>query len=140
MKSPKILLKDLTDKSGPYSIRLKVINKTNTHSSPTNKSVLFQRITFQDEEGSKIKTTLYNDEIEAYEDVIHDRMEYEISNAKLKVVPDKYRTHPDDHPFQLSFTNNTIIQQIGSNPPPGPSMWPLDQFQGHLEMLTDTTL
>ncbi|XP_074313490.1 uncharacterized protein LOC141648664 [Silene latifolia] len=120
MKSPKMLVKDLTDKSGPYSIKLKVINKTNAQTSPTNKSVLFQRITFEDEEGGKIKTTLYNDEIMAYEDVIHDRMEYEISDAKLKPVPEKYRTNVDDHPFQLSFTNNTLIQQIGSSPPPGP--------------------
>ncbi|XP_074318423.1 replication protein A 70 kDa DNA-binding subunit A-like [Silene latifolia] len=48
-------------------------------------------------------------------------MEYEISNAKLKPVPEKYRTNPEDHPYQLSFNNSTIIQPVpGSQPATGP--------------------
>ncbi|KAK9676501.1 hypothetical protein RND81_11G081400 [Saponaria officinalis] len=50
MKPEKKLVKDLNDKTGPHSIRVKVINKTNTQNSPTNKSLNYQRITFQDEE------------------------------------------------------------------------------------------
>ncbi|KAK9756643.1 hypothetical protein RND81_01G111700 [Saponaria officinalis] len=112
MKPEKKLVKDLNDKTGPHSIRVKVINKTNTQNSPTNKSLNYQRITFQDEEGSKIKTTLYNDEIKAYEDIIQNQMEYEISNAKIRPMPEKYRTNPDDHPYQLSFGGNTIINPV----------------------------
>ncbi|KAK9706960.1 hypothetical protein RND81_07G163800 [Saponaria officinalis] len=67
---------------------------------------------FRKLQGGRIKTTLYNDDIEAYEDVIQDKMVYEISNAKLKPVPEKYRTSPEDHPYQLSFNNSTIIQPV----------------------------
>ncbi|KAK9698910.1 hypothetical protein RND81_08G139900 [Saponaria officinalis] len=126
MKPEKKLVKDLNDKTGPHSIRVKVINKTNTQNSPTNKSINYQRITFQDEEGSKIKTTLYNDEIKAYEDIIQNQMEYEISNAKIRPMPEKYRTNPEDHPYQLSFGGNTIIKPVeGSKPPLGPEYIPI---------------
>ncbi|KAK9671297.1 hypothetical protein RND81_12G020000 [Saponaria officinalis] len=112
MKPAKKLVKELNNKTGPYSIKVKVVHKANAQTSPNNKAVTYQRITFADEEGSKIKTTLYNDEIEAYEDIIQDKMEYEISNAKLKPMPEKYRTNPSDHLFQLCFTSSTIIHPV----------------------------
>ncbi|XP_074295954.1 replication protein A 70 kDa DNA-binding subunit B-like isoform X4 [Silene latifolia] len=69
---------------------------------------------------SKIRTTLYEDDIAAYEDVIFDKMEYEICNEKIKMLPEKYRRNAE-HPYQLAFGAHTIITPVeGSNPPMGP--------------------
>ncbi|XP_074320259.1 replication protein A 70 kDa DNA-binding subunit B-like isoform X2 [Silene latifolia] len=121
MKPEKKLVKDLDDKVGPHTIRLKVIDKGNTQNSPNKRSTHYQRIVFQDEEGSKIKTILYNDDIGAYENIIQSKVEYDISNAKIRPMPEKYRVSADDHPFQLSFGSDTIIKAVeGSKPPIGP--------------------
>ncbi|XP_074293070.1 replication protein A 70 kDa DNA-binding subunit B-like [Silene latifolia] len=121
MKPEKILVKDLDDKVGPHSIRLKVIDKGNTQISPKKKFFNFQRIVFQDEEGGIIKTILYNDDIGAYENIIQNKVEYDISNAKIRPMPEKYPVGPDDHPFHLSFSADTIVRAVeGSKPPLGP--------------------
>ncbi|XP_074304828.1 replication protein A 70 kDa DNA-binding subunit B-like isoform X2 [Silene latifolia] len=121
MKPEKKLVKDLDDKVGPHTIRLMVIDKGNTQYSPNKRSSHYQRIVFQDEEGSKIKTILYNDDIGAYENIIQSKVEYDISNAKIRPMPEKYRLTADDHPFQLSFGSDTIIKAVeGSKPPIGP--------------------
>ncbi|XP_074314232.1 uncharacterized protein LOC141649440 [Silene latifolia] len=120
MKPQKKMVKDLSERIGPHSIRLKVIEKTNTQISPKNKELHYQRIVFQDEEGAKIRTTLYEEYIAAYEDVIFDKMEYEICNAKIKMLPEKYR-RDDEHPYQLAFGTQTIITPVeGCKPPMGP--------------------
>ncbi|XP_074300763.1 replication protein A 70 kDa DNA-binding subunit B-like [Silene latifolia] len=142
MKPEKKIVKDLNDKVGPHSIRLKVIEKSNTQISPKSKGLNYQRIVFQDEEvilkvnftysensddmsndltqGGRIRTTLYEDEIAAYENIIYDKMEYDICNAKIKLMPEKYR-RDTDHPYQLSFGAQTVITPVeGCKPPAGP--------------------
>ncbi|XP_074297578.1 replication protein A 70 kDa DNA-binding subunit B-like [Silene latifolia] len=53
--------------------------------------------------------------------IFHDKMEYEICNAKIKLLPEKYRGTTADHPYQLSFGAKTIIRPIeGCKPPIGP--------------------
>ncbi|XP_074315214.1 replication protein A 70 kDa DNA-binding subunit B-like [Silene latifolia] len=120
MKPEKKMVKYLNDTVGPHSIRLKVIEKSNTQISPKTKGLNYQRIIFQDEEGGKIRTTLYADEIAAYENIIFDKMEYDICNEKIKLVPEKYRRNAD-HPYQFSFGAQTIITPVeGCKPPIGP--------------------
>ncbi|XP_074291436.1 replication protein A 70 kDa DNA-binding subunit B-like [Silene latifolia] len=60
------------------------------------------------------------DDIAAYEDVIFNKMEYEICNAKIKMLLEKYR-RDDEHPYQLAFGTQTIITPVeGCKPPVGP--------------------
>ncbi|XP_074267962.1 uncharacterized protein LOC141591506 isoform X2 [Silene latifolia] len=50
MKLVKKLVKDLMLKTGPYSIKVKVINKAKAQTSSNKKTLTYQRITFEDEE------------------------------------------------------------------------------------------
>ncbi|XP_074299981.1 replication factor A protein 1-like [Silene latifolia] len=80
-------------------------------------------------QGGKIKTTLFNDDIPAFENIIQKRGEYDISNAKIKVMPEKYRRNADDFPYQLSFGADTIIRAVeGTKVPTGPEYLPIDSI------------
>ena len=50
MKPVKKLVKELNDKVGACTVRLKVISKGNSCVSPNNSATRFQQIIFQDEE------------------------------------------------------------------------------------------
>ena len=53
-------------------------------------------------------------------------MEYDITNAMIQPVPEKYWTNSNDHPFQLSFRDNTVVDHVlGSTPYTGPAFMPI---------------
>lgn len=61
-----------------------------------------------------MKTTLVEDDIQAYEEIIKQNREYVISHAIVKPVNEKYQTKTDE--LQMNFNNCTIIQPICDGP------------------------
>ncbi|XP_074294898.1 replication factor A protein 1-like isoform X3 [Silene latifolia] len=147
MKPEKKLVKDLDDKVGPHTIRLKVIDKGNTQYSPNKRSSHYQRIVFQDEEvtmkpmrklareiaGKKTphsikvkvidktnfhtsseKSSLESQVItfEDEEDAVDDGMEYVINNAEVDVLSVPTYVTPEQPIYHIYFNSKTTIQPI----------------------------
>lgn len=59
-----------------------------------------------------MKATLFDDDIEAYADLIQQDNEYFISNPTIRSVEEKYRSSSGE--FQMPFDSRTTIQSTGS--------------------------
>lgn len=59
-----------------------------------------------------MKATLFEDNIEAYADLIQKNNEYFISNSTIRSVEEKYRSN--SRQFQMTSNNRTTIQPTGS--------------------------
>ncbi|CAO2814501.1 unnamed protein product [Amaranthus hypochondriacus] len=66
-----------------------------------------------------MKATLFEDDIQAYEDLIQQSKEYMISNPTIRTVDEKYQSKVGE--FQMTFNNRTIIQPTGSSSASGPT-------------------
>ena len=54
-----------------------------------------------------MKATLFEDDLEAYADLIQQSQEYMISNPTIHDVAKKYQSKADE--FQMTFNNRTIV-------------------------------
>ncbi|XP_074313658.1 uncharacterized protein LOC141648845 [Silene latifolia] len=111
-------IKELSGSTGPYTIRAKVIEKTNVHSEPDGQGLELQIITFQDEEGTKMRTFLHEHELEFFQGVIQDNLEYDISNAKLKLDVDATSENPDGQIYDIFFNIDTIVKPVSGEEAP----------------------
>ncbi|XP_074267137.1 replication protein A 70 kDa DNA-binding subunit B-like [Silene latifolia] len=114
-------IREISGSTGPYTIRARVIEKTNVHSEPDGQGLELQIITFKDEEGTKMQTFLHNDDLEIFEDMIHDDMEYDISNATIQLVVDTPSEGPAEQMYDLYFNINTIVQPVSDAKVPATS-------------------
>ncbi|XP_074271174.1 replication protein A 70 kDa DNA-binding subunit B-like [Silene latifolia] len=105
-------IREFSGSTGPYTIKARVIEITNVHSASIGQPLELQEITFEDEEGTKMKTYLFNESLEIFEDVIQENMEYDIYNASLKPVYDDPSGRSDHPVYELFFNINTIIQPV----------------------------
>ncbi|XP_074297255.1 replication protein A 70 kDa DNA-binding subunit B-like [Silene latifolia] len=112
MKPMRRLFKALASRRNPYSIQVKVIEKTNMRTSLESSRPECQMVTLEDEEGTKLKTILYNEELELFDGLIEDEMEYEISNAQVKLIPGQCLDNPDDLVFQIEFNRKTTVPPV----------------------------
>lgn len=60
-----------------------------------------------------MKRTLFEDDIEAYANLIQQNHEYMISNPTILDVGEEYQSKAGN--FQLTFNNRTIVQPSGSS-------------------------
>ena len=65
-----------------------------------------------------MKATIFEDDIQAYDDLIQQSQEYMISNPTIRTVDEKYQSKAGE--FQMTFNNRTIIQPTGSSSASGP--------------------
>ncbi len=66
-----------------------------------------------------MKATLFEDDIQAYDDLIQQSQEYMISNPTIRTVDEKYQSKVGE--FQMTFNNRTVIQATGSSSASGPA-------------------
>ncbi|KAJ8420814.1 hypothetical protein Cgig2_030565 [Carnegiea gigantea] len=75
-------LRDLTKKSRHFTIKVKIIEKTQPQVSSSK--IMYQRIHMEDEKGGQMGVTIYGDDIASYVEAIKRRKEHEISDAVVK--------------------------------------------------------
>ncbi|KAL2937940.1 Replication protein A 70 kDa DNA-binding subunit [Bienertia sinuspersici] len=108
MKPEPKKLKDLDDKAGNYKVKVKVIHKASPQQSPNKKR--FQRLILKDEEGYTMKATLFEKDIERYEEALKRNGEYEISNATIAQTPAQHVSHPSE--YQMTINSRARISPL----------------------------
>uniref|UniRef100_A0A803MWE0 Replication factor A C-terminal domain-containing protein n=1 Tax=Chenopodium quinoa TaxID=63459 RepID=A0A803MWE0_CHEQI len=101
-------ISNLTPQTKAYKVRAKVIEKAEPKLSP-NKT-LYQWLKLEDNEGNRIRGTLFENEVESFKGILELGREYEIANAPLRAINEKWKTREDD--FQMTFGGNTTIQPL----------------------------
>ncbi|XP_021740142.1 replication protein A 70 kDa DNA-binding subunit B-like [Chenopodium quinoa] len=105
---------NLTPQNKAYKVRARVIEKAEPKLSP-NKT-LYQLLKLEDSEGNRIRGTLFENEVHSFKGILELGREYEIANAPLRVVDEKWKTREDD--CQMTFGGNTSIQPLQSEAGP----------------------
>ncbi len=59
-----------------------------------------------------MKATLFEDDIDAYADLIQQNHEYFVSNPTIRTVEEQYRSKSGE--YQMTFNSRTTIQPTGS--------------------------
>ncbi|KAL2944634.1 Replication protein A 70 kDa DNA-binding subunit B [Bienertia sinuspersici] len=108
MKPEPKKLKDLDDKTINYKVKVKVIHKASPQQSPNKKR--FQRLILKDEEGYTMKATLFEKDIERYEEALKRNGEYEISNAAIAPTPAQHASHPSE--YQMTINSRARISPL----------------------------
>ncbi|XP_074294112.1 uncharacterized protein LOC141621775 [Silene latifolia] len=72
----------------------------------------YQIITFEDEEGAKLKTILHNEQLVMFEGAIKDEMEYEINNTEIKVLLGQILASAEKPVYHIYFNSKTTIQPV----------------------------
>ncbi|XP_021713927.1 uncharacterized protein LOC110681999 [Chenopodium quinoa] len=104
-------LDKLTPKSKKYKIKVKVKEKSPAK-FPENKKA-FQKLVFEDDEGNTIRGTLFDDEIENFQNILEHEKEYIIADAPIRNTNPLYRHKEGD--YYLSFGGSTAIQSLNPN-------------------------
>ncbi|XP_021757488.1 uncharacterized protein LOC110722526 [Chenopodium quinoa] len=89
MKPQYVPLDKLTPKTNKYKIKVKVKEKSPAKYPGTKKA--FQKLVFEDDEGNKIRDTLFDDEIENFEHILEHEKEYIIADAPVRNTNALYR-------------------------------------------------
>ncbi|KAL2894877.1 Replication protein A 70 kDa DNA-binding subunit [Bienertia sinuspersici] len=108
MKPEPKKLKELDDKAANYKVKVKVIHKAPPQQSPNKKR--FQRLILKDEEGYTMKATLFEKDIERYEEALKRNGEYEISNATIAQTPAQHASHPSE--YQMTINSRARISPL----------------------------
>uniref|UniRef100_A0A803N651 Uncharacterized protein n=1 Tax=Chenopodium quinoa TaxID=63459 RepID=A0A803N651_CHEQI len=108
MKPEYTSISNLTPQTKAYKVRARVIEKAEPKLYP-NKT-LYQWLKLEDGEGNRIRGTLFENEVESFKGILELSREYEIANAPLRAVNEKWKTREDD--CQMTFGGNTTIQPL----------------------------
>ncbi|KAL2905036.1 Replication protein A 70 kDa DNA-binding subunit [Bienertia sinuspersici] len=114
MKTEYVLVDKLTPKNKKYKIKAKVTEKSPAK-TPLGKKI-FQKLVFEDDQGNKIRGTLFEDEIDHFKHVLEHKKEHIIADAPVRNTHPLYRAREGD--YFLSFGGTTVIHPIEPNPGP----------------------
>uniref|UniRef100_A0A803N9S5 Replication factor A C-terminal domain-containing protein n=1 Tax=Chenopodium quinoa TaxID=63459 RepID=A0A803N9S5_CHEQI len=114
MKPQYVPLDKLTPKNKRYKIKVKVKEKSPAK-YPENKKA-YQKLVFEDDQGNRIRGTLFDDKIENFEGILEHEKEYVIADGPIRNTNPMYR-HKEGE-YYLSFGGSTAIQPL--NPNDGP--------------------
>ncbi|XP_074296490.1 replication protein A 70 kDa DNA-binding subunit B-like [Silene latifolia] len=116
-----VFLNDLTISSTNYKVKVKVIDKGRARVSNAT-GVLFQGLLLQDDQGNKMKGTLFGDQVEGFKDALVYNGMYEISNAPISAYAEKWRNNPSDLNYQMGFGRQTVVTPLDTETgPPEPA-------------------
>ncbi|KAK9106878.1 hypothetical protein Syun_022889 [Stephania yunnanensis] len=87
-----------------YDLEKLPIKQSNTS------SVRQQRLILVDEEGYRIRATIFGNDINLFESRLQTKVAYRISNAFVKEIEARYRLVPSPH--QWSISRNTLIKKV----------------------------
>ncbi|XP_021770507.1 replication protein A 70 kDa DNA-binding subunit B-like [Chenopodium quinoa] len=93
MKPQYVPLDKLTPKNKRYKIKVKVKEKSPAK-YPENKKA-YQKLVFEDDQGNRIRGTLFDDKIENFEGILEHEKEYVIADGPIRNTNPMYR-HKED--------------------------------------------
>ncbi|XP_074271088.1 replication protein A 70 kDa DNA-binding subunit D-like [Silene latifolia] len=105
-------IRELSGTTGPYTIKARVIDITNVRSATPGSPLEYQEITFQDDEGTIMKTYLFNESLEAFEDIMQEGNEYDIANARVEPIRTDTSGSSGNQIYEIDFNIDTIIQRV----------------------------
>ncbi|XP_074277136.1 replication protein A 70 kDa DNA-binding subunit B-like [Silene latifolia] len=106
------LARQLVGTRTPHTIKVRVIEKEEMYTSTQGNCLEYQIITFEDQEGAKLKTILHNEELVMFQGVIQDEMENEINNIEIQVSADEILESPEQPVYYISINSKTTIQPV----------------------------
>ncbi|KAL2895951.1 Replication factor A 51 kDa subunit [Bienertia sinuspersici] len=110
-------LDELTDKTKDYKVKVKVIEQSRPKQSP-GKPVR-QPLVLRDERGTTMRGIIFGSDIPLFEQAIVRDGEYEIEDAIIAPVAERYRQKENE--FQMTFNRQMELIPVGgesSNPRP----------------------
>ncbi|XP_074293438.1 replication protein A 70 kDa DNA-binding subunit B-like [Silene latifolia] len=112
-------IREFSGTTGPYTIKARVVDITNVRSATPESPLEYQEITFQDDEdmiltvqGTIMKTYLFNESLEAFEDVMQEGKEYDIANARVEPIRSNSSGSSGNQIYEIDFNINTIIELV----------------------------
>ncbi|XP_021767504.1 replication factor A protein 1-like [Chenopodium quinoa] len=108
MKPEYVPLSKLTPKSKSYKIKVAVKEKSPVRTPPNKRR--FQKLIFADDEGNKIRETLFGDEIDHFKKLLDHQKEYIIEHAPIKPTDPKFVNR--EGPYQIGFGGKIAIQPV----------------------------
>ncbi|PON70499.1 Nucleic acid-binding, OB-fold containing protein [Trema orientale] len=103
------LLKEITPATRSWTAKVLVDDKTMPRSSPSN-AKKYQRLILIDPAGTRIQASIYEPDIEKFENKLTVNRSYYVSNAWVRPIPPRYRLV--DNEYQWYINKSTLIQPV----------------------------
>uniref|UniRef100_A0A803N213 Uncharacterized protein n=1 Tax=Chenopodium quinoa TaxID=63459 RepID=A0A803N213_CHEQI len=118
MKLEPVYLDELNTQSKDYKVKVTVAEKGRTREFPQKPGLLFQTFIKEDERKNMMRCSLFEEQIQAYEDILKPTRKYEIFIAPIGVINDQYKFNIEELPYQMTIRSQTVVQRLNSEAGP----------------------
>ncbi|KAL3820155.1 hypothetical protein ACJIZ3_006060 [Penstemon smallii] len=102
-------IQDVDTSPKKWTVMVIVHEKTQPRASG-NSPTRQQRVVFMDEMGQKVMATIYDLDIKLFKDEFKVGLTYIISNAKVKLLEDKYNRF--NYPYQWTIHRGVLFKEL----------------------------